>query len=106
MSKRASDTTNTSSLAITKEKLLMKSIVLPHYGVHEVLREQDIAEPERKETQVLVEMYATSINPGDYVLRSGAAQHIMPIQFPYVLGTDVAGVVKEVGEKVTSVKPG
>lgn len=84
----------------------MKAIVLQHYGIPEALREQEIAEPERKETQVLVEMYATSINPGDYVLRSGATQHMIPIQFPYVLGTDVAGVVKEVGEKVTYVKPG
>jgi len=84
----------------------MKAIVMPYYGIPETLREQDIAEPERKETQVLVEMYATSINPGDYVLRSGAAQYMMPIRFPYVPGTDVAGVVREVGEKVTSVKPG
>ncbi len=84
----------------------MKAIVLQHYGIPEALREQEIAEPEQKETQVIVEMYATSINPGDYVLRSGAAQHMMPIQFPYVPGTDVAGVVKEVGDKVTYVKPG
>lgn len=84
----------------------MKAIVLQDYGIPESLLEQERAEPERKETQVLVEMYATSINPGDYVLRSGVIQHMMPIQFPYVLGTDVAGVVKEVGEKVTYVRPG
>lgn len=84
----------------------MKAIVLQAYGIPEVLQEQEMAVPEPEETQVLVEMYATSINPGDYVLRSGATRHMIPIQFPYVLGMDLAGVVKKVGEKVTQVKQG
>lgn len=84
----------------------MKAIVLKEYGIPEVLQEMEIDIPEIKETQVLVEMYAASINPADYVLRSGAVKDIMPVQLPYVLGADLAGVVKEIGNKVTHVKPG
>jgi len=84
----------------------MKAIVLKEYGIPEVLQEVEIDIPAIKETQVLVEMYAASINPADYVLRSGAVKDIMPVQLPYVLGADLAGVVKEIGNKVTHVKPG
>jgi len=84
----------------------MKAIVLKEYGIPEVLQEVEIDIPVLKETQVLVEMYAASINPADYVLRSGAVKDIMPVQLPYVLGADLAGVVKDIGNKVTHVKPG
>ncbi|WP_217597589.1 NADP-dependent oxidoreductase, partial [Cohnella sp. GbtcB17] len=84
----------------------MKAIVLKEFGVPAILQEQEIDVPVISETQVLVEMYAASINPADYILRSGAVRDILPVQLPYVLGADLAGVVTEVGSKVTLVKPG
>ncbi|ALB45630.1 NADP-dependent oxidoreductase [Clostridium beijerinckii] len=84
----------------------MKAIVLKEYGIPAVLQEQEIDVPVITETQVLVEMYAASINPADSVLRSGAVKDILPVQLPYVLGADLAGVVIEVGSKVTHLKPG
>lgn len=84
----------------------MKAIVLKEYGIPAVLQEQEVDIPAITETQVLVEMFAASINPADYVLRSGAVKDILPVQLPYILGADLAGVVTKIGNKVTLVKPG
>lgn len=56
-------------------------------------------------------MHASSINPGDVHLRSGAIlqgpmRKFFQVQFPYVLGFDVAGIVKAVGNKVQRFKTG
>ncbi|MGG1156559.1 alcohol dehydrogenase catalytic domain-containing protein [Brevibacillus formosus] len=67
--------------------------------------------PTLTDTQVLVEMRASSINPADIQMRNGAILQSpmadkFPVQLPIVLGFDVAGIVKEVGEKVRHFKPG
>jgi NADPH:quinone reductase-like Zn-dependent oxidoreductase len=75
------------------------------YGIPELFEEHEIPVSVVKETQVLVEMHASSINPGDVYLRSGML-HQSPIgakfqiQFPKIPGSDVAGIVKDVGKKV------
>lgn len=84
----------------------MKAIVMQTYGGPEVFEEQDIAVPHIQETQVLVEMYATTVSSADQLIRSGEFQHVFSVQFPHVLGVELAGVVKEIGEKVSYVKVG
>ncbi|MFE5321877.1 NADP-dependent oxidoreductase [Paenibacillus sp. NPDC056579] len=84
----------------------MKAIVMHEYGAPEVLQELEVDIPELKETQILVEVHASSVNATDYLFRSGAGKHLFPLQFPHILGVDVAGVVTKIGEKVTHVKPG
>lgn len=84
----------------------MKAIVIHNYGNPEGFQEQDIAIPIIKETQVLVEMYATTFSSTDQMVLSGAFRRIIPVQSPHVLGLDLAGVVKEIGEKVTHVRVG
>jgi len=89
----------------------MKAIVLTGFGIPESFEEQEMTIPEIKETQVLVEIQASSINPGDVHLRSGAIMQgpmgkMFQVQFPYTLGFDMAGIVKDVGEKVQNFKPG
>lgn len=84
----------------------MKAIVIHDYGNPEGFEEQDIAIPIIKETQVLVDMYATTVSSADQLVLSGAFRHMLPVQFPHVLGVELAGVVKEIGEKVTHVKVG
>jgi NADPH:quinone reductase-like Zn-dependent oxidoreductase len=56
--------------------------------------------------EVLVKTVATSINPFDLKLRSGALKDFFPLTFPAILGLDVAGVVSSVGPGVTKVRPG
>jgi len=89
----------------------MKAIALTHFGTPETLEELEIPIPALTDTQVLVEMRASSINPADSLIRSGAIlQSPMAEKFqvplPLVLGYDVAGVVKQVGDKVRHFKPG
>jgi NADPH:quinone reductase-like Zn-dependent oxidoreductase len=55
---------------------------------------------------VLVKVAATSLNPIDWKLRSGAAKAIMPLKFPAILGRDVAGTVAKAGANVRNPEPG
>jgi NADPH:quinone reductase-like Zn-dependent oxidoreductase len=51
-------------------------------------------------------MMATSINPIDWKLRRGDLKRLMPLQFPHVLGRDLAGEVVELGDGVKTPKAG
>jgi len=85
----------------------MKAIFMNDYGNPDVLKEQVVSIPKINDDQVLVEMYATSINPVDSNIRAGRAKEAFPVhQFPHILGLDVAGVVIETGAKVNHFKPG
>lgn len=91
----------------------MKAIALTSFGIPEVLEELEVPIPALTDTQVLVEMRASSINPADILFRSGAILQSpmaekFPAQFqlPLVLDNEVAGIVKEVGGKVRHFKPG
>ena len=84
----------------------MKAIVLKGYGGVEQLEQRDIPEPKPGPGEVKVRVAAASVNPIDWKLRSGDAKAMMPLEFPAVLGRDVAGEVVEVGLGVTTLKPG
>ncbi|WP_339218403.1 NADP-dependent oxidoreductase [Paenibacillus sp. FSL H8-0332] len=91
----------------------MKAIALTSFGIPEALEELEVPVPTLTDTQVLVEMRASSINPADHLFRSGAILQSpmadkFPDQFqlPLVLGNEVAGIVKEVGGNVKHFKPG
>lgn len=80
----------------------MKAIVVEKFGGVEELKMQEVEQPTLKEDRVLVEVYATSVNPSDSKKRKG----LFGGKLPMVLGGDIAGIVKEVGEKVTTLKVG
>jgi NADPH:quinone reductase-like Zn-dependent oxidoreductase len=84
----------------------MKAAVLHEYGPPSNLRYEDFADPKPGEGEVLVRVSSTSINPVDLKMRSGAAKDRFPVEFPGILGRDVAGIVREVGEGVTTFAPG
>jgi 2-desacetyl-2-hydroxyethyl bacteriochlorophyllide A dehydrogenase len=84
----------------------MKAIVIEEYGDKNVLVEKDIETPKISENQVLVEVYATSINPIDWKVREGYLKEMLPFEFPIILGWDAAGVVVEAGSNVTNFKVG
>ena len=80
----------------------MKAVVLYEYGdVNKLQVENDQPEPPFGPSEVRVRVRATSINPIDWKLRSGAARARMPIEFPAILGRDLAGEVVEAGRDVT-----
>jgi NADPH:quinone reductase-like Zn-dependent oxidoreductase len=85
----------------------MKAVRLHEYGGPEVLRYEDnVPEPTVADDAVLVEAWATSVNPIDWKVRSGARQKDFPLQLPAILGRDVSGVVRAVGRNVRTFKPG
>jgi NADPH:quinone reductase-like Zn-dependent oxidoreductase len=55
---------------------------------------------------VLIATAATSVNPIDWKVRSGARQKDFPLTLPAILGKDVSGVVRAVGSDVRTFRPG
>jgi len=51
-------------------------------------------------------MHAASVNPIDFKVRNGDLRFLISRNFPLVLGSDGAGVVKDIGKDVTRFKPG
>src|ERR1700733_15018441 len=75
----------------------MKAILLYSYGDPSQLRYEEIAMPKYGDNEVLVRVHATSINPIDVKIRSGAAKSRFSIEFPAILGRDLSGDVAETG---------
>jgi len=84
----------------------MKAVVIHQYGGPNELKLEERPDPTPGEGEVLVRVAAASINPIDYKIRSGAAQHIFPVEFPAILGFDLSGTVRAVGAGVTSLALG
>jgi Zn-dependent alcohol dehydrogenase len=84
----------------------MKAIVLHEYGGPDKLKYEDAPDPVAGEGEVLVRLSATSVNPVDFKMRSGAAASRFPIEFPGILGRDIAGIVRAVGTGVSGFAPG
>lgn len=84
----------------------MKAVVLEQYGGPEALHLADIPEPRAGAGELRVRVEATSVNPVDWKLRSGALRTYMPLKLPAVLGRDASGEVLEVGAGVRGFAPG
>lgn len=84
----------------------MKAAVLHEYGPPKNLKYEDFADPQPGPGEVLVRAQAIGVNPVDWKMRSGAAKERFPVEFPAILGRDVAGVVRELGEGVTGFAEG
>jgi NADPH:quinone reductase-like Zn-dependent oxidoreductase len=85
----------------------MKAARIDGYGGKEVMRFYDDApRPNADAGQVIVEVRAAGVNPFDWKVREGYMQQVVPLSFPATLGSDVAGVVVELGEGVTNFQMG
>jgi 2-desacetyl-2-hydroxyethyl bacteriochlorophyllide A dehydrogenase len=84
----------------------MQAVFINQYGSTQVLEYGNIETPSPKPDQLLVKVYASSVNPVDWKIRSGQLQFLTGYNFPLVLGFDIAGEVVEVGESVTRFQPG
>lgn len=85
----------------------MKAVQINSYGGVDVLQvNDDVPKPVVGEGQVLVEVYAASLNPFDWKLREGYAKEYIKLQFPATIGSDFSGVVVGLGEKVSDFKVG
>src|SRR6266498_4572526 len=84
----------------------MKALVLKRYGGLDQVAFADIARPALKPGEILVQVHAAGLNPIDYMIPKGTFKPMLRFQLPATLGSDLAGVVVEVGSRVTRFKPG
>lgn len=84
----------------------MKAVIINQYGSTEVLQYTDVEKPQIKPDELLVKVYATSVNPIDWKIRAGQLQLLTGYNFPKILGFDISGEVVAVGATVTGFKTG
>jgi len=82
----------------------VKAAIFQQHGGPEVLEYADVPDPRIRANEVLVAVKACALNHLDLFARGGLPGIEIPL--PHILGNDIAGVVREVGELVTWVKPG
>ncbi len=102
----------------------MKAIVYTEYGSPDVLQMKEVAKPTPKDNEILIKIYATSVNYGDLIARNFKAISPsefnmpailwLPARFAFgftkpkinILGAELAGEVEAVGKDVTRFKKG
>jgi NADPH:quinone reductase-like Zn-dependent oxidoreductase len=84
----------------------MKAVQLHGYGNVDQLRYEDVPTPKPGSGEVLIKVAVTSVTPIDWKVRKGFLKDAMPLQFPVILGRDVAGEVVETGANVSNWTPG
>ena len=83
-----------------------QAVRFDRYGDRDVLYVTEVPIPRPEAGEVLVEVRAAGINPGEAAIRSGAMHQRYPGTFPSGQGSDLAGVVTALGEGVTGVRVG
>jgi NADPH:quinone reductase-like Zn-dependent oxidoreductase len=84
----------------------VKAVRFDEYGEVDVLRVVDVPRPVPGTAQVLVQVKAAGINPGEAKIRLGLEDSRWPATFPSGEGSDLAGIVAETGQGVTSFSAG
>jgi NADPH:quinone reductase-like Zn-dependent oxidoreductase len=84
----------------------MRAVVFDRFGGPEVLHLGEVPEPEAGPGQIRVRVEAAALNPYDGKVRSGAMEAAFRTPLPAVPGTEVAGVVDQVGGDVAGVTTG
>ena len=83
-----------------------KAVRFENYGGIDVLKIEDVPRPVPGEGQVLVQVKAAGINPGEAKIREGLLDAMWPATFPSGEGSDLAGIVAETGPGVTAFSAG
>jgi NADPH:quinone reductase-like Zn-dependent oxidoreductase len=79
---------------------MTKAVQFDQFGDIDVLDVRDVERPQPRAGEVLVEVKAAGINPGEASIRKGVMKDIFPTTFPSGQGSDFAGVVTETGSGV------
>ena len=85
----------------------MKAVRINEFGGAEVLKIEEIERPVPAPDEILVKVYASGVNPVDWVIRNGENDSLRPLlKLPMTLGWDAAGIVEEIGGDVNGFKKG
>ncbi|MCW2732293.1 MAG: Zn-dependent oxidoreductase, NADPH:quinone reductase, partial [Mycobacterium sp.] len=79
---------------------MTKAVQFDQYGDIDVLEVRDVARPVPGDGEVLVEVKAAGLNPGEAMIRQGMLHDRWPATFPSGEGSDLAGIVVELGSGV------
>lgn len=82
----------------------MKAVTIHEFGGPSTLLYEEMPVPEFGPAEILVKVYATGVNPIDWKIREGYTKG--NINFPFILGWDVAGAVEATGSLVSRFKTG
>ncbi len=85
----------------------MKAIRVYAFGGPDVMQLVEVERPVPAADEILVKVYASSVNPADYIMREGGNDALRALlHLPLGLGLDVAGLVEEIGSDITRFKKG
>lgn len=84
----------------------MKALTFKRYGKSPQIGFAEVSRPTLRADEMLVQVHAASVNPIDNIIPTGAFKAVVKFQLPATLGSDLAGVVVEVGSQVTRFKVG
>lgn len=84
----------------------MKALTFKRYGKSPDIGFSDVSIPTLRDDEVLVEVHAVGLNPIDNMIPTGMFKAVLKFDLPATMGSDLAGVVKQVGSRVTRFKPG
>ncbi|KQV78521.1 NADPH:quinone oxidoreductase [Massilia sp. Root351] len=84
----------------------MKALVLKRYGGAGNLELSDVPRPLVKPDEILVQVHAAGLNPVDNMISKGMFKPIIKLKLPATMGSDLAGVVLQVGSRVSRFKAG
>src|SRR5262252_977669 len=90
-------------LRIVKVRNKMKAAFIERHGGPEVLKYGDLPDPTAAPGEVVIDIFAASVNGADWKVRVGDYKQA---KFPYVLGRDFSGVISAVGEGVEDLRLG
>src|SRR5689334_23582203 len=80
---------------------MSRAVQFDEYGGIDVLQVRDVPRPVPAAGEVLVQVKAAGINPGEAMIRRGVLHDRWPATFPSGQGSDLSGVIAEVGSGVT-----
>lgn len=84
----------------------MKALTFKRYGKSPEIGFAEVARPTLKPDELLVHVHAAGVNPIDNMIPAGTFKPVLKFELPATLGSDISGVVTEVGSSVTRFKPG
>lgn len=84
----------------------MKALTFKRYGKSPDIGFTEVPRPTLNADDMLVQVHAASVNPIDNMIPTGIFKLVLKFELPATLGSDLAGVVTEIGSRVTRFKVG
>src|SRR5580692_3205058 len=93
------------ALAPSRESTV-QAYVLTRKGLVRTMELREVPEPTAADTEVLIRVEAAGLNPVDSKMQVAGAQFVWPLDLPRVAGSELSGVVEDLGRHVTRFKAG